>query len=161
MQDVSRKLISFAAVLALAAGVACSSGDQPELDDSPEAAAYRYRDGLMAVIEWKLIQLRDMADGVVAADDAEFVKGAEDLSALAGMVTEGFVPGSIVPGSRALPDIWSNWSDFEQRVEEFQTGADALVAAARNGGVSGSDAALRSFAQTCGNCHRAYRAPED
>jgi cytochrome c556 len=161
MQQLSRRLITLAAVLALFTVAACGAGDRPpQLDDSPEAAAYTMRDGLMQVVAWKLTQMRAMADGEIAADNAVFVKYAEDLTALAGMATEGFIPDSIVPGSRALPAIWQNWNDFERLAADFESSAQALAAAARSGGIAGSDAALRSFAQTCGNCHRGYRAPE-
>jgi cytochrome c556 len=160
MQQLSRRLITLAAALALSTVAACGSGGPPQLDDSPEAAAYTMRDGLMQVVAWKLTQMRAMADGEIAADNAEFVKYADDLTALAGMATEGFIPDSIVPGSRALPAIWQDWNDFVRLAADFENSAQALAAAARSGGVAGSDAALRSFAATCGNCHRGYRAPE-
>lgn len=161
MQQFFRRLTTLAAVLALSTVAACDSGDrQPQLDDTPEAAAYTMRDGLMQVVAWKLTQMRAMADGEITADNAVFVKYAEDLVALSGMATEGFIPDSIVPGSRALPAIWQDWNDFVRLAGDLETSAEALAAAARSGGVAGSDAALRSFAQTCGNCHRGYRAPE-
>ncbi len=160
MHRLFRKLMSSGLVIALfVAG--CSSGDQPpQLDNSPEAQAYQMRDGLMNVITWKLTRMRMMADGDVPADEAVFIKDAQDLVALTGMAHEGFIPNSAVPGSRALPAIWDNWDDFAGRSADFQNSARSLADAAGSGGIAGSGAALRAFSQTCGNCHRSFRAPD-
>jgi cytochrome c556 len=161
MQTGLRKIAAIGTALCFILVAACSPGDRaPQLDDSPESMAFQYRDGLMHVISWRVAQLRGMTDGEVPQDDETFVRNARELATLSGMINEGFPPGSNVPGSRALPEIWEHWDDFVRRTEEMQTAADALVAAAENGGVAGSGNALRSLAQTCGNCHRTYRAPD-
>lgn len=159
MQHRSRKLAATVVVGLMLA--ACSGGQQSAVDDSEEGLAFQYREGLMHAISWKVARLRAMADGDLQADDEAFLKGATDVASLTGMATEGFIPGSNVTGSRALPEIWEHWDDFTNRMSEMQTAADALVSSARNGGVAGSDSALRSLAQTCGNCHRTYRAPDE
>lgn len=161
MQDWSRRIAVLGAAFGVMLGAACSPGGREAVDDSEEGLAFQYREGLMHAISWKVAGLRAMADGEVPADDEAFSEGATDVAALAGMVIDGFIPGSNVPGSRALPEIWENWEDFTRRMEEMQMAADSLVAAARSGGVAGSDSALRSLAQTCGNCHRTYRAPDE
>ncbi len=160
MRVLCGRLVWVGAMVALALAAGCSSGDsQPQLDDSPEAAAYQMRDGLMDVIAWKLTRMRMMADGDIPASDETFLKDARDLAALTSMAADGFIPDSIVPGSRALPAIWQNWNDFTRQADAFHASANALADAASSGGIAGSDAALRNFAQTCGNCHRTYRAP--
>ena len=81
----------------------------------------------MNTIAWKVSKLRGMAQGEVPVDDAFFKKSAHDVATLAGMLADGFIPNSIVKGSLALPDIWKNFSDFQQKANDLQTAATALA----------------------------------
>ena len=74
--------------------IACSQGSAPAAaaeDDSPEGQAFQYRTGLMHAVAWKVGKLRAMAMGEIPVDDMAAVKGARDVSALAGMMAEGFI----------------------------------------------------------------------
>jgi cytochrome c556 len=129
-------------------------------EDSPAYQAYEYRHGLMHVIGFKMGRIRAMSEGDLPADDAVLREYANDLSALATMITEGFPEGSGVTGSRALPDIWQNWGDFEQKAQDFESATVALADAADSGTVASAQSAIQNTAQACGGCHRPYRAEE-
>jgi cytochrome c556 len=137
-----------------------SSGGTAAQDDSPPAVAFRYRDGLMTTISWKVAQLRGMAQGDIPMDDAAFKKHAKDVITLASMIPEGFIPNSIVKGSAALPEIWMNFPDFTQKAMDLQNAAKALSDAAEANGAEAAKGMVQAVGQACGSCHRPYRRRE-
>jgi cytochrome c556 len=147
--------------------LACSQGSAPgapaaaAVDDSPEGQAFQYRVGLMHAVAWKVGKLRAMAMGEIPVDDAAAVKNARDAAALAGMMPEGFIPNSAVKGSAALPEIWTNFSDFEAKAADLQKAASALADAAQANGFEASKGMVQAVGQSCGGCHRPYRRREE
>lgn len=158
MKTRSHKLALLGALLLPLFVASCGGGGGAATeDDSPEANAFRFRDGLMQGISWKMTRIGGMASGDVPANNEQFTKDARDLAALAGMLTDGFIPNSIVKGSIALPEIWTNWSDFQAKAKALQDGAQGLADAAAQGGVDGAKGMVQAVRQTCGGCHRTYR----
>ena len=129
--------------------------------DTPETAAFNFRDGLMKAIQWKVGKLRGMAQGEVTVDEALFKKSAHDVATLAGMITEGFIPNSIVQGSAATPEIWMNFPDFTQKAADLQTAAKALADAADQNGFEASKGLVDAVGKSCGGCHRPYRKRQE
>ena len=136
--------------MVLAAG--CGGG-AVEVDDSPEGQAFRFRHAVMVVVADKMLTIGGMARGEIEADDTLFTKSAADLATMAGMATEGFMPQGIPQGSRSVPEIWENWSDFERRAQDFQRAAQAVADAAKSGGLDAASDLVRPLQQTCGGCH--------
>jgi cytochrome c556 len=162
MNTPSNKLAFLGALLLPLLLASCGGGGGAATDDdSPEAAAFRFRDGVMSSISWKMTRIGGMASGDVKADDAIFKKDTADLVALAGMLPEGFIPNSIVKGSIALPEIWTNQADFQAKAKALQDAAQSLAAAAAQGGVEGGKGMVQAVRQTCGGCHRTYRHREE
>jgi cytochrome c556 len=143
-------------VLAASLLTACGGGGMAE-DDSPEGQAFQFRDSVMHLLAAKMGTIGGMAREEIPLDDAVFNKAVHDLAALSGMVTEGFMPEGIPAGSRSLPDVWTNWSDFEQKAQDLQDAADGLVASVERGGFAAAKEMVQGTAQTCGGCHRSYR----
>ena len=127
-------------------------------EESPEYRAYDFRHGLMTVIGNRAGILRGMTTGDVPVDNDRFVKAATDMATLSTMVAEAFPAGSDVAGSRALPDVWTNAADFDAKVQDFQAAAMALADTAEAGGFAAAQGSVDALAQTCGACHRPYRA---
>lgn len=159
MKTLSRTSALVGAALALSMLAGCGQGSSggAAVDDSPEGAAFQYRQGLMRAIAWKTGQLRGMAQGEIPVDEAVFRKSAADLAVLAKMTTEGFIPNSAVAGSAALPEIWTNWNDFVQKSADFENAAQALADGAQSGGVQAAGNLVQAVGQSCGGCHRPYR----
>ncbi|HEY8519241.1 MAG TPA: cytochrome c [Gammaproteobacteria bacterium] len=157
MNRLSRMSALLGAAFSVAMVAGCGGGSGGAVDDSPEAVAFQYRQGIMRAIAYKVGQLRAMTQGEIPQDDMVFTKAAEDLEALAGMATEGFIPNSNVQGSAALPEIWSNWDDFVSKGRELERAAADLANAARQGGYQAGQGLVQAVGQTCGNCHRPYR----
>jgi cytochrome c556 len=148
--------------------VACSpapegaGGATAEVDEeSPAYQAYEYRHSLMTLVGNRFGIIRGMAQGEVPVDNARFTKAALDLAALSTMAREGFPEGSgDVPGTRALADIWTNAADFDNKMQDFEAAAGALADLAESGGFAAAQSGIDGLAQSCGGCHRPYRAEE-
>ena len=75
-----------------------------------------------------------------------------------GQVLALFPAGSLTPPSRAQPEVWSFWPEFEKRARALEThGADLAAAAERQDGAAASGAFL-ALTRTCSECHRYFRA---
>lgn len=141
---------------------ACGGGGMTEPDDSPEGQAYDYRHSLMHLAAAKMALIGGMAREEMPLDEARFVQATADLAALAGMNLEGFeMTQGVAAGSRALPAIWENWDDFQQRNTDFVDATMALAEAAAAGGFAQAQGLVQGTASTCGGCHRGYRQREE
>jgi cytochrome c556 len=137
--------------------VSCGGGGQAAVDDSPEGMAVQYRQSIMRSVAYKVGQVRAMAQGEIPADNAAFAKHANDVAALAGMVTEGFIPNSATDNSAALPEVWTNNADFQQKAADLQNAAQALATTASAQGFEAAKGMVQAVGQSCGACHRPYR----
>ena len=64
-----------------------------------------------------------------------------------------------VPGGRTKPEAWSNWSDFNQRLEAFARNAEIMANAAKSKDVVAVTSTLGD-ALPCKQCHDLYRLPK-
>jgi cytochrome c556 len=141
--------------------VSCGGGSGAAADDTPEMAAFHFRDSLMTVIAYKVAHARAMAQGEAPVDEAAFAKDAADVAVLATMIPEGFIPNSIVDGSAALPEIWMNMDDFKQKAMDLHNAAQALADAATQNGFEAAKGMVQAVGQACGACHRPYRRRQE
>jgi cytochrome c556 len=130
-------------------------------EDTPEMAAFHYREGLMTAIAWKVGRLRGMAQGEIPTDEATFAKDARDVAVMASMIPEGFIANSAVEGSAALPEVWTNMADFKQKAMDLQNAAQGLADAATANGFEASKGMVQAVGQSCGGCHRPYRRRQE
>jgi len=143
---------------ALATLAACGGGSDP---NSPEFQAYEQRDAVMHEMGDAILVLNDMSREQIPVDDAAFRTAAQDLSASAARMLDGFQNQTIVPESRTMPEVFQNWDDFVAKTEALQEAASALAAAAASGGFAEGRGLVEGARNSCGSCHRVYRAPED
>jgi len=155
MNQSAVKYVLLGAVLAALSG--CQGGGGAAEDDTPEGQAIEYRQGLMEAISWKVAQLRGMAQGDIPVDQTAFLDDAQDVASLAGMIPEGFIPNSAKSSSAALPEIWMNFSDFEQKAMDLKSAAMSLAEAAQSNGFESAKGMVQAVGQACGGCHRPYR----
>jgi cytochrome c556 len=65
------------------------------------------------------------------------------------------------PTSRAKPEIWQQWSEFQKYAKMLEQDATKLRAAAQANDASGAQAAAGAVGKgSCGGCHTAFRGPE-
>jgi cytochrome c556 len=86
-------------------------------------------------------------------------ENAQAISEDAKKITALFPPGSTHENSRAKPEIWKNWKEFEKLANDLGPHAAALADAARKG--SGAREAGQVMFHDCKSCHDQFRVPED
>lgn len=73
-------------------------------------------------------------------------------------------PTQFPPGSdqgapnKALPAVWSDMDGFKKAAVEFADAADKLAELAKAGDADAVAAQVKVVGDSCGACHRAYRA---
>ncbi|HJR70698.1 MAG TPA: cytochrome c [Gammaproteobacteria bacterium] len=159
MKKIVATLLGVSVIAFLAASCGGTTAEAPP--DTPEFAAFQYRTSLMNTIAYKVAQVRGMEQGEIPVDEATAVKHARDIATLAGMIPEGFIPNSAVEGSAALPDVWTNMADFQQKAADLQSAAQALADAAAANGFEASKGMVQAVSGGCGGCHRPYRRRQE
>lgn len=71
-----------------------------------------------------------------------------------------FSSGSITDKSRAKPEIWQKWDDFQAKAKDLENAAVKLAEVAKTGDKAVIGPQLKAVGQACGACHDAYRGPE-
>jgi cytochrome c556 len=136
--------------------VACATAEPPKMSATDAIAArqklMKEQGAIMRSIQEKVKTGQTQA---VAAD-------AEKLAQTADQIPDLFPPGSVNPEtSRAKPEIWEKWSEFDGYAKSLDTKAVQLAATARGGNAQATSAAATDLGKTtCGACHNAFRGPE-
>ena len=106
--------------------------------------------------------MRSISDKAKAGQVQAIASDAEKLEDTAKRITKLFPEGSVNPNtSRAKPEIWQKWSEFEGYAKSLGMKADALEATAKTGNAQAAQTAVADLGKTtCGACHTAFRGPE-
>jgi cytochrome c556 len=142
---------------ALAVLVACGGGSDP---NTPEYQAYMQREAVMEELGDAILPLNEMSQEERPVDEQVFLQSAQSIVANAAKLLDGFQNQTIVPESRTKPEVFANWDDFVAKSDALIAAADALVEATESGGFAAGRGLVRGVRDTCGGCHRPYRAPE-
>jgi cytochrome c556 len=106
--------------------------------------------------------MRASGEKLKAGQVQAVVAEAEKLVATAKRIPTLFPEGSVDPKvSRAKPEIWQKWSQFEGYAKTLETKATALAATARGGNAQATAGAVADIGKTtCTACHNEFRGPE-
>lgn len=159
-RQILRTLATGSAFALLAAcGGGGSSG--PSFDpESPEGAAYIYRQAVMDLANVKGRLMLSMAREEVEIDEAAFIEAAQDFAALSAMMIDGFENQTLVAESRTDPAVWENWSDFEAKMGALEQASAELAETAASGGFDAARGLVQSTMRSCGDCHNPYRVSD-
>jgi cytochrome c556 len=117
-----------------------------------------YRQGLMSSLASHFGGLRTLASGDVAEPE-HVVLHARALADAGEMLQVVWAEGSAGEGSRARPEIWADWDDFQGRLEALRAATARVRDRAEAGDMQGFGAALQELGPSCRGCHTDYRAP--
>jgi cytochrome c556 len=97
----------------------------------------------------------------VKAGNAEAVAvNAEVLSLHAQRITSYFPEGSLSDKSKAKPDIWQKWPEFQAAAKNLENRAGTLRDQAIAKDAAAVTTAVATFGRdACGNCHTPFRVP--
>lgn len=134
-----------------------SATAQNAFNDAEKAVEYRQK--ALSVMQNNFAAMGDMVKGEVDWDSAVFAARAADFAAMSGIPWSGFETSGAQPGSNtdALPAIWENWSDFQERAEQLESDAATLLTAAQGGDEAAMKRTFMAAARNCKGCHDQYK----
>ena len=91
------------------------------------------------------------------APPEQMAPSARAIANLAKDATAAFEPN--VPGGRAKPEVWSNWTDYSMRMKTFAEKSEEMAKQAEVGNITGVTS-MMAGALPCKQCHDVYRAPK-
>jgi cytochrome c556 len=106
--------------------------------------------------------MKSIQDKAKAGQVQAIAADAEKLAQTSQRIPSLFPEGSVDPAvSRAKPDIWQKWPEFEGHAKALHSKATQLAATSRTGDAQATNAAVADLGRsTCGACHNAFRGPE-
>ena len=71
-----------------------------------------------------------------------------------------FPQGSLTDKSKAKPEVWQKWAEFEAAAKNFETWSERLRDTARTKDAAATGAVMKEFGgKACGTCHQPFRQP--
>ena len=154
VQKMNRKLVQLglATVLSLGIGARAGAADVVKPED-----AVKYRQSVYTLIKWNFAPIDTMVKGEVPYDADAVARHAAFLEMLSKMPLEGFTPNSDVGNTKAKPEVWKNWQEFEKLMNNFQEAAARLYQAAKSGDQNAVKTQFGNTAKACKGCHDKFR----
>lgn len=99
----------------------------------------------------------------VAAGNNELVEShATAINGLASIIPTLFPEGSGQGDTRAKPEIWQNWSEFESAAGRLGEESAKLAEVAKGGDKAAIAAQFAAVGKNgCGGCHNTFRKPKE
>lgn len=125
-----------------------------------------------ALVEFREKQLKAGAGAMeflaqYDGSDPEKAKAAakvldDNANAILSWFPEGSGPGGAgIEKTRAKPEIWSNWADFQAKAKGFDDAVGELVSVAGGPDADQIHAAVGKVGEACKACHESYRGPKN
>jgi cytochrome c556 len=103
---------------------------------------------------------KDVQDKVKAGQIEAVAVNAETMALNAQHIPMLFPEGSLTDKSKAKPEIWQKWSEFESASKNLETWAVKLRDASTAKDQAAVDGIVKDFGrQACGTCHQPFRVP--
>ena len=123
----------------------------------PEEAV-KYRQAAWFVLNHHFTRIGSMVRGRMPFDGRVLQQDAEVVATLARMPAAAFAAGTDTPGDHARPEIWTEAARFREHNERLVAESARLLAAAKTQDLAQIKAAFGPAANTCKECHDAYRS---
>jgi cytochrome c556 len=139
-------------VMGIAAGCA---GKSMSRMGSGDVVADRQRLMKLNGASWADVQAKAKAGNIegIAVNAETMALNAEHIPAL-------FPQGSLTEKSKAKPEIWQKWAEFEQAAKKMQAESEKLRDAARAKNAQLTQDIVKDFGKNaCGTCHTPFRQP--
>jgi cytochrome c556 len=103
---------------------------------------------------------KDIQDKAKAGQVEAIAVNAETLALNAQHIPSLFPQGSLTDKSKAKPEVWQKFSEFEAAAKNMETLAVKLRDASAAKDAGAVDAMVKDFGrQACGTCHTPFRVP--
>ena len=153
---MNRSFVVRAGVVVLAVAVAAGCASMRRMKPE-EAIAERQQ-----LMKDQGALMRSIGDKVKAGQIQAIAPDAEKLEASSKKITRLFPENSVNPNtSRAKPEIWQKWPEFQGLAKSLGTKSEALEQTAKTGDAQKTQVAVAELGKTtCGACHTQFRGPE-
>src|SRR5438034_2333159 len=153
---MKRPWISLTVVVASAGLLASACASMQQAKKSPEEiVAERQQVMKQNGDAWKNVQ-----DAAKAGNWAVVAANADIMSKNAAKIPSLFPAGSMTEKSKAKPEIWQKWSEFEATAKKMETEGARLRDTAQAGNAQGTNDIVKDFGRNaCGACHTPFRVP--
>ena len=102
----------------------------------------------------------DIQNKLKAGNIEAIAVNAEALSLSARHIPSLFPEGSLTEKSKAKPEVWQKWPDFEAAAKNLETRAAQLRDTAMKKDQAAVEAQVKDFGRlACGTCHTPFRVP--
>jgi cytochrome c556 len=151
-----RASVVVGSLAALLLGLATSQAQMTAKPGSGDPIADRQRLMKLNGASWK-----DVQDKVKAGQIEAVVVNAETMAINAKHIPSLFPEGSLTDKSKAKPEIWQKFAEFEAASKNLETKSEELREAARAKDQAKVEALVKDFGrQACGTCHQPFRQPQ-
>lgn len=145
-------IVTASLVVGIGAGCAGKSMSQ---GGSGDVVADRQRVMKLQGASWADIQAKAKAANIEA-----IAVNAETLAMTARQIPALFPEGSLTDKSKAKPDVWQKWPEFQAAAKNLEAQAEKLRDAARAKNEQLTQDIVKDFGRTaCGTCHTPFRQP--
>jgi len=142
------------ASLVIGIGAGCAGKSMSKMG-SGDVVADRQRVMKLQGASWADIQAKAKAGNIEA-----IAVNAETLALTAQQIPVLFPEGSLTEKSKAKPEVWQKWSEFEAAAKNLETQAAKLRDASRAKNEQLTQEIVKDFGrQACGTCHTPFRQP--
>jgi cytochrome c556 len=151
-----RAKVSAGLVMGAVAAIAVSCASTPKTTvGSGDIVADRQRLMKLNGASWADVQAKAKAGQIEA-----IAVNAETMAMNAMHIPSLFPPGSLTEKSKAKPEVWQKWAEFEAAAKTMQAEAEKLRDAARAKDADKTQAIVKDFGRNaCGSCHTPFRVP--
>jgi len=133
----------------------CASTPSPPKMSAAEIVAERQRVMKLNGASWQDAQAKLKAGNIEG-----IAVNAETMAMNAREIPKLFPEGSMTADSKAKPEIWQKWPEFEADAKNFQMLSEKLRDAARSKNAVATEAIMKDFGrEACGTCHTPFRVP--
>ena len=127
-------------------------------DADPKKEAIEYRQSVMKIVGWNFKPMGAMVKGERPFDAKAFAAHAKDLAAVSSVsILAGFPEDTDGKGSKAKPEIWMKWDDFEEKMGAMKREVAKLGEVAAGGDEGAMKKQFGAAAKTCKGCHDDYK----
>jgi cytochrome c556 len=142
-----------ALVLGLAAAAGCAAQAARVGTGDPVADRQRLMKNVGA--NWQDIQNKGKAGQIEA-----IAVNADTLALNAMHIPALFPKGSLTDKSKAKPEIWERWAEFQAAAKNLEDRATRLAEVAKAKNAQATQDMLKDFGrEACGKCHTPFRVP--
>ncbi|MBT0588081.1 c-type cytochrome [Alteromonas oceanisediminis] len=151
--------VVLAAGLSVCAALSTPVMAEPATSEKQAANTVQFRQALLQLVRSNMGPLGAMAKGHIAYDENVMKTNGLRIEQLSMMMTDYFATDTsgFDVETDALPKIWQNMTDFEDKVSAMTKAAEALQIAASSADEGRYRSAIGELGASCKGCHDEYK----